>query len=229
MKHRIGLLAILLLCVVCLCACGSKSSSASDDEGTDMSVSTPAQGGVTEVETETTESAEELYSRRWEEYGQLERERMDVSADAAIAVQADHFAISQQEVSALAGEYQLFRNYQADEAREKALEQLIEEYAVYTYATAQGYEADEAALDAMVADARDAEEMSEDERQSFLQSFDGDEELYWSLYREDMRMYQTIDDFQDDYRSTYDGSSDFYEAWLALVDEIVAGEHAQVL
>jgi parvulin-like peptidyl-prolyl isomerase len=153
---------------------------------------------------------------------------MDVSADAAIAVQADHFTISQQEVSALAGEYQLFRNYQADEAREKALEQLIEEYAVYTYATAQGYEADEAALDAMVADAQDAEEMSEDERQSFLQSFDGDEELYWSLYREDMRMYQTIDGFQDDYRSTYDGS-DFYEAWLALVDEIVAGEHAQVL
>jgi hypothetical protein len=73
--------------------------------------------------------------------------------------------------------------------------------------------------------------MSDAERESFLRSFDGDEALYWSLYREDMRMYQTIDGFQDDYRTAYEaeGNTDFYDAWLALVDEIVAGEHAQVL
>lgn len=164
------------------------------------------------------------------EYGRLERLRMEIPADAPICVQAENFSISIREMDALAGEYMLFHSDDPDEAKQKAQDSLIAKYAVYTYALSHGCQVEDATLDALIADEQDSDEMNPSDFKIFLKGFDADASLYWSLRREDLRMYQTIELFKETCRAGYDNADVPFETYYAdLVADIIDSEEIQIL
>lgn len=162
------------------------------------------------------------------EYGHLERQRMDIPKNAPAAIQGKTFSISAQELHALCSEYQLAGNYSAEEAMAMARQELTEKYALYSHATAQGFAVEESVLDALIADEQAFDEISAGDRRAFLQGFGADESLYWSLRREDLRMYETIDLWRQSCRSTYAGE-DFSAYCAALTEDILEAEQITVL
>ena len=163
------------------------------------------------------------YRQQLAAFGRLERQRMDVPENAPTAVRGRTFSISAQELDALSAEYQLAGSCTAAQARAMARRELTEKYALYSYASARGFSVDETALDALLADEQDFDGSSAADRQAFLQGFGGDEALYWSLRREDLRIYATIDLFRESCRSAYQGD-DFPACFAALTEQILAGE-----
>lgn len=218
MKRNRLLCAVLLCAAAVLTACASSSRGDSSAEPPGAPVDAPA-------------AAAPDRAARMREYGRLERLRMDIPADAPAAVRAEHFTISVQEVDALTAEYVAFNGYDEDTAREKALGLLIEEYTVRAWAAEEGIAADEASVQAIIADEQDSDADDPAGMRRFLQGFDGDEALYRSFQKEDLRGTQTAEAFRDWYREKYEaaGGTDFTTDYRAAVEERIAGEHVELI
>ena len=222
MKNRFLWLCSLILSIACLTACAAPSSS-------EMSANQDDAMAAAEEPLFLSDSSGN-HREQLTEYGRLERLRMEIPADAPICVQAENFSISIQEIDALAGEYTFFHSDDPDEARQKAQDSLIAKYAVYTYALSQGCQVEDATLDALIADEQDSDEMNPSDFKIFLKGFDADASLYWSLRREDLRMYQTIDLFKETCRSSYSDETIPFETYYAdLVAGIIESEDVRIV
>ncbi len=214
-----------LLCAVLLCAAAAFAGCAPSESGAGLQA---APQGETDVRAS---SAAEDRAARMQEYGRLERLRMDIPEDAPTAVRAEHFTISVQEVDALTAEYVVFNGYGEDTAREKALELLIGEYTVRAWAAEEGIAADEASVRAIIADEQDSDADDPAGMRQFLRGFDGDEALYRMFQKEDLTGTQTVEAFRAWYRKEYEaaGGTDFEGDYRAAVEERIAGEHVELV
>lgn len=221
MKHRLFLLYALVLLAASLTACGGPAPA--------ESVSFSSAAAETGPENNPIPADGRNHRQDWQEYGRLERLRLEIPADAPVAVQAANFAISRQEIEALAGEYTLFNGDEGDAAYRKAQEALIRKYAVYAHALAQGFETDEATLDALISDIRDPDSMNPADLTAFLEGFGDDEEGYWALYREDLRVLQSSALFRESCQAAYTDTAVPFETYYEdLVASLIAAENVQL-
>lgn len=220
-KNKLILLCGFLFMAAGLVACGTPPSS--------ESVSAQADADIAAAQEPSAVSTGDHRRQDLEEYGRLERLRMEIPADAPVAVQANSFSISAQEIEALAGEYTLFNGDAPDTAYQKAQDALIAKYAVYAYACAQNCRIDEATLDALVADEQASDATNPSDFKAFLKGFGADAALYWSLHREDLRMYQTIDLFKETCSNSYADETVPFETYYAgLVAELIESENVRI-
>lgn len=221
MKHRFLLLCALALLAVSLTACGGPAPA--------ESVSISSSAAETGPENSPIPTDGQNHRQEWQEYGRLERLRLEIPADAPVAVRAASFTISRQEIEALASEYALFNDSQGDAAYQKAQDALIRKYAIYAHALAQGFEAEETALDALISDIRDPDSMNPADLAAFLEGFGTDEEGYWALYREDLRVLQTSALFRESCQAAYTDSAVPFETYYEdLVASLIAAENVQL-
>lgn len=217
MMKRISLLfCTALLCAgTVLTACGPSETASSP---------TPVSGAP--ANTAPAERAQ-----RMQEYGRLERLRLDIPEDAPSAVCGVHFTISAQELDALTEEYVIFNGCDRETAREKALTLLIEQYTLCAWAEEEGITVDEASLDAIIADEQESDADDPTALQHFLKGFGGDEAFYRTFQRASLKREETVRAFYEARRTAYEGEdgASFEAEYRALLDERIASEQIELV
>lgn len=169
-------------------------------------------------------------------WGTLDKKYDESSAIAAysandLKIEADDFTVTnaeylhQVETAKLAG-------YTGESAEQRALDVLLERYAVYYHALSMGYSISEAELDDYVAACRAdmAGASNIEDFYAYLDARDITEDEYWEYFKENRRYYCVISQYKEPYYKDFcDNHPQFdptdpddAELWSAYWDDIKA-------